>query len=539
MKAKISNFGRISGEYEIEIQGLTALVGYNEAGKSSTLEAIGRAASSSKLSKEKAKGYVNREAASASVSIETESGEMTYTLPDNEIQGGGLKVSATAAGLVNLCDVAKEAERFRLLGEALQLEPTFKELETELAKTELFDEQEIKAAWSAICPPASGKADWESAHKVYKDNRTKLTARWCEVTGSRQWGSEKGDLYAPDGYDRDKLLGLTLAQVETGLTVAEKREKELIANVAISGAKRAALTAQVEKIPELQAKIREAEEALAELPEGGAGATSGNPIQCCECGADLVVVGSKTILKETFDADAEASKKASEAAAKRVELQAKLSRYQAYLKDAMSAKNELEDAASGSNESEVQAAQQITEGARKVKDAFLKFTRANDLNKEIRKCVELVKVTAPDGLKGQKLRKALAKFNTYLEQLSEIAEWKTVKVESDGSVSAGGFYFEQLSASAKLRARAIIQAAFAAYDKSELVIVDAVDLLDNQDGGRRDLLNMLAALDRPVLIGCTADSIDDLAAIETSGAGLVYQVKDGAISRASLAVEAG
>lgn len=534
LKVKIENFlGCKSAEFEID--GITNLHGYNFAGKSSILKAVAHAASLTKLSnKERAKAAITDGEASGCVAIETEEGEQSLTLPENETIGLAVKASELAVGLFHYPTLDSK-DRFSLLSQTLKADPTKKDLEAELKKAG-FDDVAIDNAWKSIYSTTTNKANFPAAHATYKKNRTTMTGRWCEVTKARQWGEPSGAAWSPEGFTRDEMLAVDVAKAKE---IVEEMDKAIVVaagQVAISEAAKEELEAKIKTEPalkELALETVKRVEALQKhceelLQSGGA-----EVIRCCNCDSDLVIDDGFTRL-----ATAEDMQTIDEDAVKRAkldlkQLQAEMKDVEAKIAEVNAAKAKLKSAKVADPDA-VKKAQAKADKARAKLQAVERFIRANDLHEQIVKTVTLIELTAPDGLPGKKLRSVIEKFNKRIAELCAVGEWGTVRIERDSSVTYNNRPYADCSESEQLRIDATLQCAFAEKDGSQLVIVDRVDALDNRDCSKAGLIWMLddyrQTAGGDVLIATKLDTnTDPILPLEKNEYGRSYWVQDGVL----------
>ena len=124
---------------------------------------------------------------------------------------------------------------------------------------------------------------------------------------------------------------------------------------------------------------------------------------------------------------------------------------------------------------------------------------------------------APDGVRKQVVVRAIDAFNSDLNLISTKANWPVAKVENDLSVTFGGRIYWLLSESEKFRCRVTLQLAMARIDKSELVVIDAADILDKY--GKNGLFSALMAVGIPSFVTMTFSDKDKMPDLSASGIG--------------------
>ena len=157
--------------------------------------------------------------------------------------------------------------------------------------------------------------------------------------------------------------------------------------------------------------------------------------------------------------------------------------------------------------------------------AFLAKGAADAVHTQIYYNDRAVKILAPEGLRASKLRTRLDDFNSELITLSHVAGWRSATVQPDMTLSYGTRPYPLLSASEQYRVRACLQVAMAKLDKSDIVILDAADILDG--AMRRGLIDMLIVAEIPALVCMTVSREDQIPDLRKSGIGHSYVIEDG------------
>jgi hypothetical protein len=110
--------------------------------------------------------------------------------------------------------------------------------------------------------------------------------------------------------------------------------------------------------------------------------------------------------------------------------------------------------------------------------AWRQKRQADDIRDQIAGNDLVLKILAPDGLRARKLAHVLDLFNRTLEPLTDAAEWSTVTVDPAMSLAYGGRPYALCSTSEQYRLRAVLAVAMAQLDDSDMVVLDAADVLD-------------------------------------------------------------
>jgi hypothetical protein len=174
---------------------------------------------------------------------------------------------------------------------------------------------------------------------------------------------------------------------------------------------------------------------------------------------------------------------------------------------------------------DVAGAEQAHDRARRNLDAFRQKREADDLAERVRTNDLVLAILAPDGLRGRKLARVVEAFNASLRPLSETAVWADVTVDAAMSLAYGGRPYALLSTSEQYRVRAVLQTAMARLDGSDMIVLDAADVLDGTT--RSGLFAMIEESDLAALVCMTLtrrEQVPDLAAAEL---GASYWIEDG------------
>lgn len=542
--AEVSNYKRLNyGVIEIpektdENGKIVLVLGYNEEGKSSLCEGIGRAFSQHRFKNaEEAQEALTDGAASGFVRIIRNSRETNLTLPDGEITGSAVTASSIAVGLENLPELTRKEDRFLLLSKALKALPSIEDLRDEMVKAG-YTEVDVDNAWKMICSPATQRIDFPKAHQEYSSMRTKLSGRWCEITGKRQYG--KATEWTPEGFKREELLTAVPEDIDKDIEAAQKALLDVAGSKAIDVNYRASLESQVEGIAELEEELKactsNGKQLRKELQKYDGVVSDAILCECWTCHTSQIIVNGESHDPALVSYDAGA---ASARAALQRELDSAMRTYKDINSrlDAAKQAKALLDNMEDVDTTSIDKAQQDVNRAKSKKSAYEAFTRAEAIHKEIEKIDLLKKLTAADGLPGKTLSKSIREFNKYLKMICDVASWKLVQiVEGDASVVQKGKKYSAASKSGKFRIQTAIQLAFAKYDGSELVVLDEANCLDNRDGGLPGLIHVLSEVDIPTVVNCMANSrthAEELAAQTADGLryGYRYWVEDGQVTQ--------
>lgn len=544
------NFMR-ARRFSIAINRITTLQGPNGQGKSSIALAVAKTASRDLFdTKAECASQVTTGAQMGEVTLKVDDNKIaTFNLPDNTIQAhDGLhddwSISKVAAGTLRLAEMSKKADRFALLQEFLNAEPTRDDLAAELTKIGMTEDG-ITRIWKQVVNPVSKKPDWVKAHKTFEDQRKAQKAIFKDVTGI-QWGSDQGPKWLPDGYDRE-LENESEESLRGQLASLELERDAALKNEALDDATRDRYERQVEAVPEFEEKEKTAEEKRRELSVKLEAARADHAKlpkpekkpetwPCWNCGEENAVesnkgVKPKDVSDDEMAARAEAIAKSAEegqAISRELEsIQGDLRVIRENIKAGVEAEEKLKAKSAADNKSvDVEKARNAVVKAQERLDAFKRLVKARDLNSQILQSDKLVALTAPDGLPGQKLAAAIDTLNEDLKELCDVAEWGRVKVNSkDGSVSYNGFTCSAYAPSTAEKAicNATIQAALARIKGDKLLVMDGY-LEPMTNTTRSSLFWMLEAVEIPTLI---TRSVDEDECQDLDAYGESYWVQEG------------
>jgi hypothetical protein len=529
---------------------IALVAGRNATGKSSIAQAVGAALSGhtlplAGLTKAAAGMLVKTGASAALVVLKHESGTVRLEWPACQatMQGEPPHASVWAAGLDSVA-LQPAKDRARVLGEYLHADPTREDLAAALADVELDADVVVAAIWQLI--EAHG---WDGAHTIRKDEGAELKGRWRQVTGAN-YGSRIAASWAP----ADWQFEFTPAS-ENDLCAAIARAKELhetaIAAAAVSSAERQRLGKTMARIEEHKTALQRAEAeaervglALAEaqsareqLPAG----KSGPEMPCPHCGAFVVLrqvnlaesrlepaeIISAAERKKRGLAIAGADGAVSRLTSELIQADRAVELARDAMQIALDAKYRLEKmppAAEGG--ADVEAAKNALEEVQRRLASFRQKREADNLAQKIAGNDALLTILAPDGLRSRKLARVLEVFNrTQLGDLANAAEWQAVTVDPEMTLAYGGRPYALCSTSEQYRIRAILQLAMARLDGSQMVVLDAADVLDGTT--RSGLFAMLEEAGLPALVCLTLSRPPQCPDLADAGLGQSYWLNSG------------
>ena len=288
----------------------------------------------------------------------------------------------------------------------------------------------------------------------------------------------------------------------------------------------------------IRSRLHVAREELRQMPYGGP-----PPIQPCpHCGEGLVIDGGKIMPPpENLPTQAEIDTRQAEIADKQKEvavLEAEHAKVAELWKsvgrelaEATRAKSTLEK--NPAPEGEYKDVEECRERVRRAEarlTAFLSRREADRIHTNIEANQSVIDVLAPGGLRAQKLAEAVQSFHAgHLAVPCKDAGWQDTTLDDDLRPTYGGRPYSLLSASEQYRVRAVLQLAMAKLDGSDMVVMDAADILDRH--GRNGLMKMLIAASIPALVGMTIADPDKTPPpnLAASGRGSTYWIENGVI----------
>jgi len=568
MNLLISNFRRIS-RAELSPAAITLLGGPNGSGKTSVLQAIAAVTTGLppmiELKKNESGMLVHTGQGRGEIKLESPTGSASVTYPDAKraTDGAPVEISAMAAGLKSFITMTVP-ERVQYINDLMHNEPRQEELETILGKTG------IQAAVVARIWQTINAQGWDAAWKLSKESGSKLKGGWEEITGDR-YGSQIAASWMPAEWETD-LEAATETQLTAELAHERSWLEAAISDSAVNSAEIARLQKATEMLPKLQAEYDEIKKTLEalfknesdllhvlrDIPALG----QQNNAVCPHCNNTVVISGNKLLkpgAKSAKDAaaNAEKIKLAEESLASVKQEILRVNTELGHKKAAVDAANKAAqmlagirgtDKKPGATAAAPSAHGSIEDCRARVKRAENRLAawarRANAASKHeaITKNQQIIDILAPDGLRLQRLKQALAAINKQLAAIAAATGWLPAEIEDDMSISYGEYQYILLSKSTQYRVQISLQAAFALLDQSVMLLVDGADILDS--AGRNGLFKMLAGITareypragtapsaatagfQTAIVAMTIDKQEKMPAIEKLG-GCAYWIENG------------
>lgn len=556
MKIKVRNFRGVE-RADIDISGVTILAGNNGAGKSSICQAvsaavsghpipfltIGKGAEDLKplLLKKDVSRLIRSGMKKASVQVGGKDGSTSVDWPKCEVETEGKtppRSGVFSSGIVSVVDMSS-AVRGEYLSDRLGANADASHLKARLEDDGLGDE----AIETALADLES--FGWDDAHSKYKADATTLKGKWEGITGEK-WGAKKGE-----GWVHPDTAESSLDDLEQVLLVAQETSEALAGQGAVSKERSDNLLRQIELAKDDADDLEDAEvdyqdaQALVGKIEGesGPGEVVIANTKCSACG-ELLFVGRKgddIYTKKAVSPSGKDAKKAKEFLADK---KVRLEKANAILHDAntrlgicrAAAKRleelrkeygEIGEVQESASREDIEAARdEVSRAANDIAN-FKKRDAAAKVHKEIKDALVVAAATAPDGVRRERLVRALRDFNEgALEGLCRGAKYRAIKVEDDMMISYDGRPFPLLSESEKFRVKSVMQFALARDDES-IVIIDGADILDKS--GLNGLMKISNGSDKSTLIGMTISEKKDVPDLAKIGIGQSYWVEDGSV----------
>lgn len=538
---------------DIELAPHALVAGRNFQGKSSLCEAVAAALTGEALpyfrpsrpdkpilTKTEGKELVRGGVKKGGVQIEVDEKIVSGVVwPELSVEGdGSVECSKIAAGLLDPMEF-EDAHRQQYFSWLLEAEPSDEDAAAAFKDAGVSTEA-ASTAWQAASTQGI-----DVAYRKYKEDGAKLKGRWEQSSGEA-FGAKKMIDWRPQGWvvELDGAAEATLA--EDCLAARGKVESAIAARAHDAAGiqqLRDNVGLETKAIADHAAAVTASDAAVAEkrrLEKVVASIIVPSALPCPACGAFLDIVPAAEINSTRADV------------------------YPVALQESTATADDIENAREAKKEAQglldqavkvgVEAANAVSEATRKCKEfagsqakleAAMKHRgtqEAVELAQDQQRTVEshyamvkaretclgiaiqiasnqkIVDILAPEGLRRQKLVKALANFNKGLAQLCTQAGYPIMALTDALEIQYGGRRYWLLSKSEKYRVRCVLQTIAALYDDSPVVILDGADILDAE--GRSGLMQMIASdaiADKRFLIAMTvndAANVPNLAEFE-------------------------
>lgn len=546
MQIEVKNYRGVS-EAALALAPIALVAGPNGAGKSSVAQAVAAAITQNAAPidgiAKNAAGQLLREGTKRGrCVVGDDTGNATANWPGASVsvEGQAPWASDIAAGITSLVTM-KPKDASALLISAMEAMPTFDNLTGSLpgVSTEM-----VTAIWDV-----TQSEGWDAAHKRCQERGAKMKGAWEHVTGER-YGSAKGETWVPAFFetlaDEVELSDLQAESLNAKTDLEEKIANQGAAQAEIdrlSGIVTAGLAAgeslvgSDEQISELQAIQDGLAAELNALPRPENGDSY---VECPHCKGHLVIVSRAEVRVPSTGLSDEVN------AARVQAITDKTNEYETARQNTAQLTQEigvLRRARDNGQQAAVQLdamprgtataddvgaarayAARADDQVRACEKAIEAEEAASNLHGQIVTNVKILEVLAPDGLRQTVLADKMAEFNGMLGRLSETAGWPAVKLADDLGQSLGDRPYILLSESEKFRVRLVLQVAIADLDGSDVLIVDAADILDR--GGRNGLFKLLSSTGMRALVCMTMNKAEDVPNLAKAGFGASYWLNE-------------
>ncbi len=368
---------------------------------------------------------------------------------------------------------------------------------------------------------------------------------------ARPW-SASGSASGPFGGGGAAAEKATETDLITAVARAKAAHEQAIEAAAVSGAEREQLVTAAGLTAARQVALRDAETAVQAAATALDRATdarrllpaaeSDGGLPCPHCGAFVVIkrislvettlVAAETIpqaeLKKRRQAIAEADGEISRLGGELRAKQQAVATAKRDLEASVAARTQLSELRpSDKSAGDVETTRAAVETAQARLQGFRQKREADELRDKIRVNDQVLDVLAADGLRAKKLARVLDAFAAQLKSMTDAAGWKVVAVEPDMAVTYGGRPYALLSTSEQYRVRAVLQATIARVAGSDLVVIDAADVLDAPS--RSGLFSMLGQAELSAVVFMTLSRREQVPDLASADLGASYWLDDGVL----------
>jgi hypothetical protein len=558
MQLSVRNYGAIATA-DIALDPIALVAARNSAGKTSLIAAVQAAltgqATPAGLTKKDAAVLVREGTESGSARAHTDHGEVGIIWPRCDVEAVGQKpphATAVAAGLDSVLDRRGE-ERAKLLAGYVVTQPTVQDLHREMNGAG-FGDKHIDATWTRIT-----ESGWDATYRAAADHATKTKGQWEQVT-KEKWGIRKAAGWTPKGWtddldtveiaDLEQEVADTRGDVEGRIAFqAVSAERVVQLEAAVEAAEALDTTALQQALADAQSSLEKAQQTRAGLPP----ATNDPGLPCPHCGAFVVVeaVGPQhghyqikpVEVEPLSSAETDARRERIASADGRVEhFRGAVYDADRALRDAGDRRNKARHAQDELDQARAQGtaggtgttAEQVEHARAMAAEAVVRRDRkaakanADRINATIVRTLRLVDILAPEGLRLRKSAAAIEPFNADLAERCAAAGWQPVRLDGGFGVHYGARPIARASESERFRARVTLQVAMAVIDKSDVVIIDRADLLDQ--AGRNGLFKLLRHAGLKALVAMTMNRPDLTPDLSKAGLGVTYWIDAGDVS---------
>jgi hypothetical protein len=556
ISVKINNFRKVQ-QAEFEIAPIAFLVGENENGKSRVAQAVALAAAQQPLpkniTKKDAKQLVHQGQKSGKVELTRGdvASEISWPLAEFKHTGQGKPIYASefAVGLRSVFGLSN-AEKVSYFIQLLKANPTLDDLKLVLPKSL---DAKLEGIWKQI-----QESGWDEAHSSAKQEEAELTGKWKMTTREDRWNVDKAGKWRPETWEQD-LERAERTELEVAYAEGKKLYEDALKAEGATQFDRSQAEAIIAEKPNLDNRKVELEQALqhakkeenevrkllSTLPPVD---TNGMP--CPECGAkllyqpssDLLSKGSLTKAESISEAEKtsrqqeidEANADLKTAIARIEETQKALADIYSRIKaiDEASRKLSEQDKNTPVNTADIDSgnAHANYKNREQRLDDFNRVHQAKALYDQIITQKELVAALHQGGVRKTKLDEQIKRFNNdVLKPLSNKFGSEIIWIDNDLNMLRGNYQYYLLSRSARYCVRTVLQVAIAMADKSELLVIDDVDEINDRNK-RGGLLSMVISSGIPALLCMAKRPEENAPDLSIRGDGNTYVVSAGVVT---------
>lgn len=580
LQFKIRNY-RAAEKVDIVLDQITAIFGKNDAGKTSSLDAIRSVATGNPnpFSKEIPKKFASMLVRSGNPSgfVEMKDGKTSARVdwpPCEYKSGSGIPpvISDISAGLESLADM-KTKDRIKKITDITGAAPTARDLADELLTNGIID-YGVNNCGTKKCDTAKcdieGCAykidlfkrlweiidvnDWDIAHEMAQKKGAKLKGRWEHATGAPKYGIRIAEQWLPETWTID-LEKTTEAKLIDEEGKAREWRDSAIAETAVAETELEALklkAGNVEKIETRMKVLTKSQEAtekerkkkIAELQDIESQLNT-VVFDCPGCEKKLIISNNKLVEYKKGNlnkAELEKKKVPINDAIKALKLQGDTilmdyGKCRGDLTEAKAAVERLQNPIETAEESEknLDDVENRLNLAIDRLSAYRAYHEAKRLCDDIAGNKTIQAILAPGGLRNKKLQSEFKVFNNSMKFLTDSVKWKEVEITESGDILAGGVPFGRLLAkSTRYRVRVLLQLMVAMAEKSAFVIIDDSDELTASI--RRGLFAILMKSTIRAIVVSALDSREEMKTPVIEGYN-AYWIEDGIVEAGS--TEAG
>jgi hypothetical protein len=541
MKFEVRNYRKIKTATIEADSKITFIGGINAAGKSSLIDATrcaltGQANPFKEITKKQSSMLVHSGSPSGMVKMINGDNELNIKYPEQEETTTGIidVISNIASGIESFVD-NKPNERLKYISDMMKSEPGEIDLIEAIKKAKIFPPtatigttKAFQELWENI--ELNG---WDNAYKTYKEKGAEAKGVWKYITGKSTYGKLIAEQWKPDAWTID-LENVKLPELEKEFEKQKEFYEASIKSNAIEDSERESLIALVGTTTEVEKErlvFKEKHDALEEKRIGLVqkpditGEIRGLICPSCQEALSLSngelrkipkdekIIDNSSVLKDI-------KKEQTELLIKIGEKQAELKR----IETAQKTLNESVETDSNDNKSDVTVEYQK---AVERFEAFKNYHEALTKNKQIINNQKIQAILKPDGLRADKLKKALDIINKNLKTLSGYAGWDAVEIDKKGEVTYKGVpYGRFIAKSERYRTNVLIQFMIALQEKAVITVVDDADELTGSV--RSGLIKIILKSGMNTIIACALKNKTELPDLGKFG-GKSYWVNEGVV----------